>query len=236
MTDISVLKTHKEAGNREEFNKVLAEFLPELKRLIRHKLRQWEVRGIIPKNEYTTDDVTDEVYLKLYDKYPDGLSGEGELKVNLYRLANEVLGSLREKHSGKRISVEELLARETKELEEAYTADAEGELLLMDELEEVDISYQPTIVRVNVVLLEESQIGELVETFGLEEKEALSEKDRKVIGKAYSDLPELAQSVIDHYVFVKLSKTEIADIHNISVEDVERIIGQVRSRLKNTKA
>ena len=227
-------KTPMTTGNKE-FDNTLAGLMPELKRLIRHKLRQWEVRGLIPKNEYSADDVADEVYLKIFDEYREGFSETDKLKVKLYRIANEVLSALKEKHVSKRISVEELLAKEAKTLEEAYTADAEGELLLMDELEDLDISYQPNVVREKVVLLDDSQIGDLVETFALEEAEALSEKDRKVIGKVYSDLPELAQSVIDHYAFVKFSVTEIAGIHNIPEKDVERIIGQVRARLTNVR-
>ncbi len=228
--DLEMLKVHKSAGNKEEFSALLSGFVPQLKELIRHKLHQWEVRGIVPKNEYSAEDVIDEVYLKVYEEFHETLSDPGKLKVKMYGTAREVLNALKEKHGGgETVSVEELVARESKALEEKYTADAEGELILMEELD--DISYQPR-EQEGILLLQEEQIDELAEKFDLTGEEGLSKEEKKRIGKTYSDLPELTRSVIDHHVFVELSNEQIAEIHQMSAESVSEIIGKVKKRMR----
>ncbi len=228
--DLTDLKKHKEEGNRAAFGEALSGFLPQLKELVRHKLRQWEARGEIPKNEYSAEEIVDEVYIKVFDEFHDVLNDPGKLKVKMYGTARDILNALKEKHGGESISVEELLAREAKELEEKYTADAEGELILMGELD--DISYHhDDRQKENVLLLDEAQIDELAETLELKESDTLSKENKLRIGKAYTDLPELSKSVIDHHVFVKLSNEQIAEIHKISVESVEHIIGKAKTRM-----
>jgi RNA polymerase sigma factor (sigma-70 family) len=230
--NLSDLKTHKKENDKVEFNKILAEFLPELKKLTHHKLRQWEIQGIIPKGTYSADEITDEVYLKIFDEFHDKLTNEKELKVRMLAISRELLNEIREKHSQKRVSVESLIKEELKELEEDYTINADGEPILMEELD--DISYQPK-EKEDIILLQEEHFDELAESFDLPEKENLSREEKLLIGKVYSDLPELTRSVIDHYVFMKLSVIEIADIHNITISNVEQMINKVKERLSNIK-
>ncbi|NPA36816.1 MAG: sigma-70 family RNA polymerase sigma factor [Chlorobi bacterium] len=227
--NLNNLKAHKTKNDKSEFNKLLSEFLPELKKLVSHKIRQWEIKGIIPKGTYSADEITDEVYLRIFEEFHDKLTDDKELKIKMLAISRELLDNIREKHSGKRISVENLLKEELKDLEEDYTINADGEPILMEELD--DISYQPK-EKEEIILLQEEHFIDISESFELPDKNKLSREDKMLIGKVYSDLPELTRSVIDHYVFVKLTTVEIADIHNIPVKDVEKIIDRVKQRLK----
>jgi len=228
--DLGKLKTYKEAGDKTGFNRILVNFLPHLRKLVRHKLRQMEAREEIPRNMYYAQDIVDEVYLKVYDEFHEGLIDQDKLKIKMYAVAREILLGLKEKHTGKRVSTETLLAEETRELEEKYSADAEGEVVLVEDLD--DISYHQDEYKENILILEEQQVDDLVEGFDLAGDKELSETKTRLIGKAYNDLPELSRSVVEHYAFAKFTSAEIAEIHGMPVEEVDKILEKVKSRLK----
>lgn len=229
--DLNRLKNHKESDNKDEFNKILSEFLPELKKLTSHKLRQWEVQGVIPRDTYSADEIIDDIYVKIFDEFHDSLIDERNLKVKMLAVSRELLNNIKEKHSGKRVSVEKLIAEEMKELEENYTVDSEGELILMEDLE--DISYD-THDKEDIILLQNEHFEDLAESFDLTGEE-LSDEEKLKIGKIYSSLPELTRSVVDHYVFVNLSTVQIAEIHNITEEDVNWMLRRVRERFEKMR-
>ena len=227
--DLNLLKSYKMDKNIDEFKKTLEGFLPELKKLVLYKLRQWEVKGEIPKGRYSADEITDDVYLKVFDEFHDSLIDERNLKVKMLAVSRELLNGIKEKHAQQTVSYEKLVAEEMKELEENYTVDSEGELILMEDLD--DISYD-THGKKNIILLQDEHVDDLAETFELPETEGLSDEDKQKIGKIYSDLPELTRSVVDHYVFVKLSAVQIAEIHNITEDDVNWMLNRVKERFE----
>lgn len=231
-TDLNRLKTHRDTENKNEFNRTLQEFLPELKKLVSHKLRQWEVTEDIPKDTYSADEIIDDVYLKIYEEFHDSLIDERNLKVKMLTLSRELTDNIKERHSGQRVSVEKLIADEIQELQEDYTIDSEGELILMEDLE--DISYD-THDKESIILLQNEHFDDLAETFDLTDPQELSDADKQKIGKAYSKLPELTRSVIDHYVFAKLSISQIAEIHNIPESDVNWILKRVKERFEKLR-
>jgi RNA polymerase sigma factor (sigma-70 family) len=218
--------------NKDEFNRILKEFLPELKKLVHHKLRQWEVKGDIPKGRYSADEIIDDVYIKIFDEFHDSFTDERNLKVKMLAVAREQLAAIKEKHSQEVISYEKLVAEEMKELEENYTVDSEGELILMEDLD--DISYD-NHNKEDIILLENENFDELAGSFDLQETGELSDEEKRKIGKIYSDLPELTRSVVDHYAFVKLSTVQIAEIHNISEDDVNWMLNRVKERFEKLK-
>lgn len=228
--DLKKLKTYKETGDQESFNKVLTDFLPHLRKLVQHKLRQMEMNGEVPRNMYSAQGIVDDVYLKVYEGFHEGLIHEDKLKIKMYAIARETLLDLKEKQTGKRVSTEVLLAEESRALEEKYSANAEGEVVLVEDLD--DISYHQDEFRENILILEEQQIDDLVAGFDLAGDKELSEEKTRLIGKAYSDLPELSRSVVEHYAFAKFSAVHIAEIHGIPVEEVEKILEKVKGRLK----
>ena len=228
--DLRNLQTHKDSENREAFNAILRDFLPHLRKLVRHKLRQMELRGEIPRNMYSPQEVVDDVYLRIFETFENDHSQPEKLKIRMYAVAKDVLNGIREKHQVKKLSVETLLASETREMEEDYTVDADGDLVLVEDLD--DISYHQDEYKDRILLLENQQIDELADSFELSEKHKLGESERKLIGKAYTDLPELTRSVTDHYVFAKLTEGQIAEVHRISVEAVREILQKVRIRFR----
>ena len=227
--NIALLKKHKETGNQQAFYKLLDEFMPRLRKLIHHKLRKMELQGLVPKNMYSAQGLTDEVFLKIYEEYHDMLQDPDKLKIKMYAVAREILNGLVNKNVANRLSVEVLIKEELRDLDESYTVDADGELILMEELD--DISYHQDEYRDDkIILLDEAQIDQIAESFDMD-KTKLSKSGIKKIGKVYSDLPNLSQSIVDHYVFAGLTAVQIAEVHNLPAEDVQNVLDKVKNRL-----
>jgi DNA-directed RNA polymerase specialized sigma24 family protein len=228
--DINKLQIHKSPGNRKEFNVLLNNFLPHLRKMVRRKLRQMEWNGDVPRNMYSAQGIVDEVYLRIFEAYGDPLAEPEKLKVKMYAVAKEVLDELKEKHKSEKVSVETLLAEETKELQEEYTVDADGDLVMVEELD--DISYHADDYKDRILLLENEQIDDLANSFALSGGRELTEQEMRRIGKTYTDLPELSRSVTDHFVSAGLTETQIAEVHRISVDAVREILQQVKIRFR----
>jgi DNA-directed RNA polymerase specialized sigma24 family protein len=222
------LKAYKEAGNLGEFNKILIKFLPNLKEVVSLKIKQFERNGWIPRNMYSPQEIVDEIYLKIFENFSEEWTDPSKLKVEMFLLAGKVLDEIKEKHQGKKISFEKFYRDELKELEEEYTVDADGDLVMIEELD--DISYHLDEYKDRILLLDAEQTDELLK--GLDIEEETGGESRQEISRAYSKLPELSQSVINHYVFGKLTKEEVAKVHGLPVDVITEIIEKVKIRLK----
>jgi len=225
------LQEYKDAGNKMAFNNILIEFLPQFRKVVHLRLRQLEKNGLIPVNMYSAQEIVDDVYLKIFEDFSDELIDPNRLKVKMYSIARDILENLKEKHFKKKISVEKLYRDELKELEEEFTADADGELVLIEDLD--DISYHLDEFKDKILLLDAEQVDELVNGLDIIDDKPISENTSKKISRVYSKLPELSQSVVNHFVFGKLSTTEIAEIHKIPEEIVTEIIEKIKKRLKS---
>ncbi len=227
---LELLQEYKTSGNKSAFFKVLIDFLPDLLKVVDLKLKQMEKNGLVPANMYSAQEIVDDVYLQIFEKFTEDYSNPNHLKVQMYLMAREILEKLKEKHTKKRVSIEKLYREELKELEEDYTVDADGDLVLIEELD--DISYHLDDYKDKIILLDTDKVDELTKELDLNDGQPLSESESKEISRAYSNLPELSQSVISHFVFGKLSVDEIAEVHKIPTEVVKEIIDKVKKRLK----
>ncbi|HFB62282.1 MAG TPA: hypothetical protein ENJ69_04795 [Bacteroidetes bacterium] len=231
---IQQLHQYKASGNQAAFNKILFEFMPHFRKVIHHKIRQMELRGLLPKNMYSAQGIVDEVYLRLYHETAGVPLDENYLKARLFYVAKKVLDEIREKECGKRpdITTEELINRELLALEEKYTVDGEGRLVLLEDLD--DISYHQEEYGENLILIEEEKIDEVARTMALKgDEEPLTEAERKRLGKAYSDLPETSRMVIDYLAFGKLNEEQVASVLDTNIESITRMIEKVKRRFRS---
>jgi DNA-directed RNA polymerase specialized sigma24 family protein len=169
--------------------------------------------------------------LKIFNDYKDEFQDENRLKVVMYTYARDILNSLKEKHSGIDISVEDMVNKELEELEEDFTADAEGEIVMLDDLDDISYHQKEYSANDNILLIAPEQVNEIAGIYNLQ-KGNLTEEQTKRIGKTYSRLPELSMSVFDHYVFAKLTFEQIAEIHRISVEKVTQMLNVIKKRFE----
>ncbi len=231
------LDTYKKEGERDAFVHLLSRFLPEVTAYVRRRLRMAEAARLVPKGMFRPEDLADEVWIRAWDRYGEEPLTEQNFKVWIYRLAEEVLDeTLKEAEKEKKlhaVSIEEWTAREMKEMEEHFSADADGDLVLIEELD--DISYHLDEYNTDdfeLVDAEEEELIKKIEEEAVEENIPVDRKVRRRIKMALARLPMRDRSIFDLHVLQGLTVEEVAQVKQLEVAEVENIIASVRRRVK----
>ncbi len=231
--DLTVLTEYKKANNIKDFGKALSKFIPNLRKYIRTKLKIAETKKKVPKGMYSTDDILDEIYLKVFNEFDETDLDQDKLKLKLFTLTNELLSEKikAENWRERKLDIDELMKEELKSLEEKFTVDADGDFVMFEELD--DISYKQKEFKPNLIILEKSLEEDLVKSLDLEDKGISDDLEkRKVLGQLYAELSELSQSILDLYAFGDLTVEEIAEVQNMKVDDVKKFIAKIKVRFQ----
>ncbi|GAB4384026.1 MAG: hypothetical protein Kow0075_16120 [Salibacteraceae bacterium] len=126
------------ADDKQQFDFLIKQLLPQLRKFVGRYLKYSTARL---KNAFTIDDLMDEIYLALYERYAEQPRNKDEFTAWCYEVAREVVDDYIEQNASPtgEVSIEELASKELRTLEEKFTADAEGDLIMYEELD--DISY-----------------------------------------------------------------------------------------------
>ncbi len=220
--------TEKNVSSTGDLSMLIRPFLPSVKRYVANRLRMAVIDGILTSGKYRVEDITDEVYIRLKEKFDNGRLPQDRVKPMMFMLADRQLEEIlaEEYVHGEDVSVEEIVAGEMKSLEEKYVTEADGDLVLYEELD--DISYQHDQEQKTIYLLEPGFESDLITTLDLERSCAEAAEARKVLARAYQRLPSLTTIIIDLHVAGGLNAVEIAEIRKMHVDDVDRIIHRVK--------
>lgn len=232
------LKQHKQNNDQAEFNKVLEQLLPRLQKYIEHRIKVYEAKGWLPKNFYAPADVLADVYLNAFKEF-ERIHNESDLKVRLFSWADQIIGDYAAKENripkSKKLPVDQLLKEELKYMYEDLTADADGEVVLVNDLKDEDIEYQQDEFKPKVYLFDFDTQNAFAESLGLTADDFRDEKLRSIFGSIYSQLPETARRVLDLNALGGLTYGEIAEIVGIKPEEVEKIIVAVQDKVKSNR-
>jgi DNA-directed RNA polymerase specialized sigma24 family protein len=211
-----------ETREREEFFDRIMKHLNPLRNYIKRRLRLAHATGAIETNLYRTDDILDEVLLRGYNTSAR-MSSRFSIEEWLYLTANKILEELLKEiefERSNRIRFEDLLREEIRDLEERITADAEEELVMLDELE-MDVDYHRSDFAPPVK--EEDYL------------EQLSRKEQILtVIKALAQIPERDRSIFDLYAFDEFDSEALSRIYDLPPDRIEEIIERVREELNRT--
>lgn len=219
-----------EQQNNERFNSTVSEVLPRLKRYVANQLRMAVINGIIGPRKYRPEDISDEVFIQLKERWDAGQLPLKDIKTAMFKLADDALARImnEEKEHIKNIAIEEILAEEIKGLEEKYSVEADGDIVLYEEFD--DISYEHEREQKTIYLLEPGFENDLIETLDLTEIYPHTPEASEMLAHVYQDLPALTSAIIDLHVAGGLSVEEIAEVREMEIRNVDKIIRQVRLR------
>ncbi|NPA43329.1 MAG: sigma-70 family RNA polymerase sigma factor [Chlorobi bacterium] len=230
-TTFEKLKQHKADQNRADFNELLTKFLPKLERYVRHRIRVMELEKKLPRNYYAPADVIADVYLKIYEKF-DEIHDERQLRTEMFKLADEIIQDYvnQHKYPPKSVPYHDLLKEELKMLEEEFTADADGELVLIEELD--DIEYKQDEFKRKIYLFDREAERAFAAALGLSEEDFKDEKFRAIFGNMYANLPDTARHILDLLSQGGLTPEEVAAVMDVKKSDVIAVIERIRKLLK----
>ncbi len=229
----AALSSHKAQANPRAFYQQLEHIAPGLRNYIRQRLLSAERRRLIPPGLYAPEDVLDDVLLHVYEHFDAMPTNEEALRIKLFQLANERLDELLQDEAWHRnaVSLEELLSDELKLMDEIplITVDADGDILLVEELDDAELAPQEP----KLVLLEDSFEEELMATLGLDRRLVKADKgQRAILAHLYDRLPEQSRILLDLWTRGKLSIDEIAKVRALSVEQVQTILQRIRTEFQ----
>ncbi len=233
-TTFEQLKAYKAQSNQKNFTSLIEKYLPKLERYVKHRIKTYEAKRKLPVNYYSPADLLAEVYLRIYDDF-DHIKDERQLKVKLFKTADEVLEEVVRKHDKKfkKIPVYELLKEELKMLNEDFTADAEGDLVLIEELD--DIEYKQDEFKPKIFLFDKTAESGFARVLNLSEEDFKNERFRNIFGNIYASLPELTRHVLDLAAQGELDDEEIAAVVGIESGQVREILEGIELRVKKNK-
>jgi RNA polymerase sigma factor (sigma-70 family) len=202
--------------DQKQFFQQIVPLLQPLKDYIKRRLRiaYLELDILVPLS--TTGDILDEVVLTAYEKYkqkPKDLA----LEQWLYRITNERLDAYirrKRRQDPRRRSLEALTQAELRTLEEPISADAEGEVMLVEDLD--DSEYQ------------QPEFTPPAKSDTTPEEELEREEEVEQILQALARVPEQDRLVFQLFSLEGFPKEVVARISDVKPDDVPRIAERVR--------
>lgn len=211
------LDNHYEQQENERFNHLIQNLLPALQSYI---LRYLRAKGMDVKIDLSLQEIKDDVYVQLFERFAERPRAYEDITAWIYRVAREYLDEYLEKQHKIEdvIDIQRLAAAELKGLEEKITVDAEGDIILVEDLD--DISYQnrhlgPEIFPEDAFL-------------DIPEEHPLSED----IKTALSTCGDMDQMIFEMYWLDELSITEIAHSMDMKESVVNEIIQNTTKKIE----
>lgn len=214
---------------KTEFDKKVLSAIQHLHPYVKHRLYIAESTGILPKNMYFSNGIIDDGIVKIYEDGFDIDADAMEIKLKLFEIVDKDLDELFKKEAfhQKTVSTNTILQEELDRLKEDYTIDADLDLILNTELN--DISYQQD--NTEHIFVYDDSYSDVLNAFDIEDEAKL--KSKNLLGSLYSWLPIMAADIIDLYSFGKLTFEEIAKVKHIEIENVEKIFDAVKKSFRN---
>lgn len=222
------LITYKKEENRVFFNTQLLKILPEVKKYISGKLNAAIKKGHFSKNKYKADDFIDQLFIEIYN-HIDEVKKEEDFYLWIFKKANELIeDSIVEEEFDDFFfkNIEAYSKPEWDEMEENYSTDGDGDLVLIEALD--DRSYNHNDYMLNQVFIKDDE-KELTDKI---DKSLSDDAINRHINMVLDNLPLAMHIVFDLFTKQQFSLEEIAKIRNSSIMEVEKLLKGAKKALQ----
>ena len=229
-TGFDELKKLKAEGRREAFNEKLLGLLPDVKRYITRGLRLALAKGVISHNKYRPDDFFDQLFLDVYDHLSEVPNGKA-FHAWLFSRAESLLEEMEVKEIFDTFlfeNVDDYSRAERSEMDESFSTDGDGDLIMMDELD--DISYKRHHYLLRNIFLDDAHedLMAMIESTG-GQKRVESHLDNVLF-----ELPPNLRSVFELAYEQGFEPEEIARIKHMEPQQVDSLLQKARKQLRET--
>lgn len=224
------LKQLKAEDNKAGFNQLMKKILPGVKQYINSELKRALENESIPSGKYNISDFIDELYIMAYDHIHE-VKEDKHLLSWLIKKADQLLAdTITEEDFDQTFyeSIDNINQVEWDEMEEKYSTDGDGDLVMEEELD--DISYPKNDYTLKKVFVEDMQ-DDLIEKL---DKELTGDEINDHISMVMLHLPSKLRTIFDLAVNLQLKLEEIAEIKHIPVEEVNKYFNEARSYIRNS--
>lgn len=224
------LKELKAADNREAFNKLLLEVLADARRYLTRGLRVALNKGVISRNKYEPEDLSDQLIIDVYDNLEEA-GDKDAFHAWLFKRAVRLLERLEveeEFDSYFYDNIDDYSRAELEKLQEPWSTDGDGDFILMDELD--DISYKDRQFIMKNIFLDDAH----EDMMALMESRQGLERTEQHLDAVLFRLPPSLRSVFELSTEQLFTLEEIARIKGLPVERVENMLDRARELLRES--
>jgi DNA-directed RNA polymerase specialized sigma24 family protein len=220
----------KKEGNKETFNKLILKILPSIKKYINGRLSTAINAGHFSKNKYNADEFVDQLFIEVYDHIEEVKKAE-DFYVWLFKKTDELLeGVIIEEEFDEFFfkNIDDYSKPEWDEMEEKFSTDGDGDLLMIDELD--DSSYNKNDYTLKQVFIEDDE-KEITDKLDKELSEVDAQKHMEMVLRK---LPIQMQSVFELFTHYDFAIDEIAKIKSITTKEVDKLIQDTRNSIRTS--
>ncbi|MDE1207931.1 sigma-70 family RNA polymerase sigma factor [Tenacibaculum larymnensis] len=220
----------KEEGDKETFNTLILKILPSIKKYVNQRLVAAISKGHFPKNKYNANDFIDQLFVEVYENINEVKKADN-FYLWLFKKADQLLENTIEEEEFDELffkNIDDFSKPEWNEMEEKFSADAEGDLLMMDELD--DSSYHKNNYTLNHVFVKDEEQN-YIDKLDKELDETTTQRHIQMI---LHKLPTNMQSVFELSSEYKFNLDEISTIKGITKEKISKLIEDTRSKLRKS--
>ena len=228
---VKLLARHKEENDFEQFYNKISVMEPDLRKFMTRSLKAAENQGAIDRGFYNADELLDEIYLEIFKEFANYMDKE-KIKTILFSKAVQKIEEKKiiEQETPEYISTEKMLKEELNALDEQFTMDADGDLILNTELD--DISYKQVSERPNNVILDTTLEQQLIKKLDLNDSLLPSLERRTTFGALFTNIPPRTKSVLELFAFGNRSHYEISKILEVPETVIDKIMEKMNERFR----
>jgi RNA polymerase sigma factor (sigma-70 family) len=211
------LSSYRKKDERESFVQLLTQLLPSIRSYIQRRLEMAKATGLNKNGVLTLDDLADETYTRVFELFDTKPDIAENLLPWVYQAADAVLNERLGEIDFEKMHITglgKITKAEIKSMEEEFTADADPDLVMMEELD--DPSYNTDQFN-PVEILKDNADEEIIGKVD-------QEQAHEMINRTLAAIPVLERSVFDLYWLERMRVEEIAFIKRIPEKEVEKIL------------
>ncbi len=220
----------KNRDNRKDFNRELLRIIPRVHRYVANRLRIAVLAGKLNKGMFSPNDFTDQLFIEVYDNW-DKIKNEKDLQPFLFKKVDELLDDSLTEEEFDHIffdNIDSYSKPEWDTMEEKFSTDGDGDLVMLEELD--DSTYSKDNYTLNHIFITEEE-KDLAEKLDKSlDKERLERHVDMVLSKMSSPM----RSVFHLYTDEGFTSSEIAKIKEATLSEVEDLLNRARKLLKES--
>ena len=227
---LPLLQLLKEEDNRLAFNNLMEKVMPEIKQYINRQLIVALKSKTLPEGKYKVEDFTDELYIEAFDNIQD-LTEEHHLHRWLFFKADELLEDTIVEEDFDNMffkNIDNYTKEEWESMEEKFSRDGDGDLVILEELD--DDSYSKQDYTLADVFIKDEE-ADFVKKLSAKLTE---EEIKKQIEAALFLLPFHLRTIFELSVNQQFDAEEIADIKKMTITEVKKILDEAKKIIQTS--
>lgn len=218
----------KKEGDKESFNKLILKILPSIKTYINGRLSAAIKNGHFPKNKYKANEFVDQLFIEVYEHIEE-VKIAGDFYLWLFKKTDQLLEDvITEEEFDDQFfkNIDDYSKPEWDAMEEKYSTDGGGDLLMIEELD--DMSYNHNDYSLNHVFIEDDE-QDYIDKLDKELSETEAQNHIKMV---LDRLPINMRTVFELFTDQQFTLEEISKIKGIAIDKAEKLLQDARNSIR----